>query len=293
MTEQRKGEILIFTEGLIWAFFPVITILSYAKLPSLASLAWSNVFAALFFLGLVAYRNTWRDLKNPLVWKYVAGIVIIIGVLFYGLYFAGLEHTTAGNSSIIGQFEIFTSFFFFHILRKDSISREHILGSLLMVIGAIVVLSPNFSTPNIGDMLILLATLVPPFGNLLQQKARQVASSETILFLRSALSAPLIFILAYFMHQTAPLGDVRSSLLFLIINGALIFGLSKFMWLEAIHRIPVTKALALNSITPLFTLLIAWPLLSQTPTPWQFVSLVPMVLGIFLLTDQLKFRKNA
>jgi drug/metabolite transporter (DMT)-like permease len=64
------------------------------------------------------------------------------------------------------------------------------------------------------------------------------------------------------------------------------------MWLEGIHRIAVTKALALGSISPVFTLIFAWLLLNQTPNVWQLTSLVPMIFGIFLLTDQLKLSKS-
>lgn len=292
-TEQRKGEILIFIEGLIWAFFPIVTVLTYGKLPPLSSLAWSNVFAALFFGALVLYRKTWRDLLNSVVWKYVLGIAIFIGLFFYGLYFTGLTTTTAGNATLIAQFEIFTSFFFFHILHKEHISREHVIGSILMVLGAGIVLSRNFSSFNSGDLFIVLATFCAPIGNLFQQKVRKIASSETILFLRSVLTIPLAFLLAGALRQVATLSEVRSALLFLIINGAFIFGLSKLLWLEAIHRIPVTKALALNSMTPLLTLFIAWPFLHQTPTGWQLISLIPIIFGVFLLTDQLKLRKHA
>jgi len=292
ISEQRKGETLIFFEGLIWAFFPIITVLTYAKIPSLLSLAWSTLVAGAFFGFVVTYKRKWHELKNLLLWKYVLGIVLFIGLLYYGFFFTGLTKTTAGNAGLIALFEVFTSFLFFNVLRKDKISWEYKTGALLMVLGAVVVLLPNFSQINIGDLLILAATFFPPAGNLFQQKAREFASSETILFLRSILSAPLIFLLAFFLHIQTPFGNIQSSWLFLLINGAFIFGLSKLLWLEAIHRISVTKALALNSVTPLLTILMAWWILKQSPNIWQVAGTIPLLIGVFLLTDQIRFNQK-
>ncbi len=291
MTETKKGELFIFSEGFLWAFFPIITILSYGRLPSLISLGYSTFFASIFFGIVILFKKTWRDLLNPLVWKYVFVVVFFIGVLFYGFYYIGLTMTTAGNASIIGLFEIFTSFLLFHVFRKDSISLEYKIGAFLMLIGALIILGKDFRHINFGDIFILIATFCAPLGNHYQQKVRKIASSETIMFLRSILAFPIIFLLAYFLNQHASFFDVKHSLLFLLINGVFIFGVSKILWIEAIHRISVTKASALSSMTPFLTLFIAWILLKQTPNYWQFISLIPLLFGIFLLTDNLKFKK--
>ena len=102
--EKRKGEIQALTNAALWAFFPIITVFSYAAMPSIMSLAWSTLFAAIFLAGIMTYRKKWGELKNPLLLKYGFFIAISIGVLFYGLYFAGLGLTSAGNVAIITQF---------------------------------------------------------------------------------------------------------------------------------------------------------------------------------------------
>jgi len=286
--EERKGELFIFSEAVLWSFFPIVTVLTYSALPSLASLAWSTLFAAMSFGALVLYRKTWRELLNPILWRYIFFIVLFLGVLFYYFFFTGLSKTTAGNAGIIALFEIFTSFLFFHVLRDETISRDHKLGALLMVVGAIIVLAPNFSSIKTGDFFILAATFCAPWGNLFQQRARKIASSESILFLRSILSVPILFVLAAALGASAPLDSVKSSLPFLIINGAVLLGFSKILWIEGIHRISVTKANALNSITPLLTLLLAWPILHEIPSAWQLFSLIPLLVGTLLLTNQIK-----
>jgi drug/metabolite transporter (DMT)-like permease len=62
-------------------------------------------------------------------------------------------------------------------------------------------------------------------------------------------------------------------------------GLSKLLWIEGIHRISVTKASALSSMSPLLTLLFAWLLLGNVPSIFQLVSFIPMFFGVLLLSQ--------
>ena len=292
LPEQRKGELYVVSAGAIFGLFPVLVVLTYDALSSLASLAWSTLFATLFFAVLIVYRGRWRELTNPAIWKHGALITLFIGVLFYGFYFFGLEHTSPGNAAIIVLFQVFTAFLFFNVFRKENISTGHKLGAILMVIGAVVVLGRNFSGINIGDVLILIATFFTPFGNYFQQQAREFASSETIMFVRSVLSTIVLFPVMYAWNASAELADVREVLLFLLASGILVLGLEKVLWIEAIHRISVTKAQALGSISPFFALIFVWLFLGQFPTLWQLLSLLPFTLGVLLLTDQLTLKRG-
>lgn len=288
LSETRKGDLYIFSASALSGFLPIGIVLTYAQVSSLASLAWSTLFAALFFAVLIAYRKRWKELRSPLLWKYSIFITFFIGILFYGFYFSGLQYSTPGNVSIILLFQIFTSFVFFNIYRRERISSAHILGAALMILGALVILGRDFKGVNVGDMFILCATIFAPVGNYFQQEARKIASSESIMFLRSALSAAAFFAFFYLFNLGGAIGDVWAALPFLLVNGILLLGFEKMLWIEGIHRISVTKASALTSIVPLVTLLFAWPTLHQLPNVWQLASLAPLILGVLLLTDHIR-----
>lgn len=292
LSEKRKGEWFIFSATFIGAFFPIITVLSLTNIPPLISLGWSTALSALFFGLFVLYRKTWREFGNPILWKYMFFIVLFIGLLTYGLIFFALEKTTPGNVAVIELFAVFTSFLFFNVWRREGISFEYKIGSILMIVGALTVLAPGFAGVNIGDLLVLAAMFCTPLGNFYQQKAREVASSETIMFLRSVISAPIIFLIAYAIGAHVPFRNIQTALPFLFINGVVILGLSKIFWIEGIHRVLVTKAEAFNSAGPFLTLFLAFVVLHQTPTIWQVTSLVPLLLGVLFLTDHLKFSRR-
>jgi drug/metabolite transporter (DMT)-like permease len=292
ISEERKGELLVALAGALWAFFPVITVLSYSWLPALHSLAWSTLFATLIFGAIVVYRRRWPEMRSLTVWKYGFLIAFFLGILFYGFYFIGLETTTPGNAAVLVLFEVFTTSVFFSLFRGEKLPLAHVIGAALMVLGALIILGRGFTGFNTGGLLILIATMFTPIGNLFQQKARRVVSSETIMFMRSLLALPFLFVLAYAVHPGVPLTQVKLSLPILLLSGLILLGVSKLLWIEAIHRISVTKAMALQSGMPLLTLLIAWAVLGQAPEVWQLISLPPLILGVLFLTDQLPLRRT-
>jgi drug/metabolite transporter (DMT)-like permease len=177
------------------------------------------------------------------------------------------------------------------VLRKEPFPLEHKIGAGCMVLGAVIILGKSYGGFVFGDLFILAATFFAPFGNMFSQKCREIASSETILFLRSFFSGCALLGIAVILGEHTVMDKAFSVLPVLLLNGVVIFGVSKLFWLEGIHRMPVTKAIIMQSMTPLLTLLFAWFLLSQAPTVWQLSSVVPLLLGVILLTGQFRIKK--
>jgi drug/metabolite transporter (DMT)-like permease len=285
MRSERQGEIYIFFEALLWSLFPIITILSLKNIPTLISLGWSMLFATIFFALILSVKNKWGEITNREVWKDVLLAALILGILYYILFFSGLRYTSAGNAGLIATTEIFFTYLLFQVWRKDKLPKAHLAGAIFMLIGAVIILYPNTYEFRIGDILILAASFIAPFGNSFQKRARQKISSESILFVRCLLSAMVIFIFAYATGADfGALNFKNYSLILLIINGFFLLGLSKILWIEGIHRIDVTKAISLNSLTPFFTLVLAGIFLHDIPTKFQLLSFVPIFFGLFLLS---------
>jgi drug/metabolite transporter (DMT)-like permease len=283
LSKTGTGDLNVIGEAILWALFPIVTILSYATLNPIASLAISTLFAAVFFGAVMLFRGKAGELKQPGIWRYILPVAFFIGWLFYGLYFTGLKFTTAGNASIIALMELF-SYLLFNVWKKQPFSVQHTFGAALMLIGALIILFPkNGLSWHGGDFLVLAASACAPLGNYYQQKVRKLISSETILFLRSLLTFPFFFLLAWLFKINTGFAMLQKSFWLLLLNGFVVLGLSKIMWLEGIHRISVTRANALSSVGPLFTLLFAYLLLRQQPTVWQLSSFIPLFFGLILL----------
>jgi len=288
LSEEHKGEVIIFSEALIWSLFPIITILSYSSLSPITSLGWTTGFAAIFFAIMLTIKKRWSDIKNISALKDILLAVFFIGICYYSLMFIGIKNTSPGNVSIIALAEIFFSFLFFNIWKKEYINKKYIIGAILIVIGAVIILFPQGLSFRKGDIFILIATMFAPIGNSFQQRARKKISTEGILFIRNLIVFPFFFGAAYLLKETATFPEIKSSLLFLIINGIMLLGLSKILWIEAIHRISVTKAISVSSISPIFTLIFSYFILKEVPTSWQLLSFIPMFFGVILLTSKNK-----
>ena len=285
MTETQKGNAYIIAEGLIWSFFPIVTILGLRGISSLVGLFWATVFSTLFFLVIVIYKKKWQELKNFKAWKYSIGTAIFIGVIFYGLFFYGLTKTVSANGAIVALFEVATSYIFFQVIKKEFVPKKHIVGIILATLGALLIFIPKFGHFYSGDIFIIVATFFAPLGNWYQQKARDIASGETILFMRHVLTLPFLYIFAIYVGTSPFIQFSSNTILWLLFNGIFIFGLSKILWIEGIHRMTVTKALAMHSVCPIFTIIFAWILIGDTATPAQFFSLPLLLIGVFLLTN--------
>ena len=287
LSETRKGELFVFGEALLWSLFPIVTILSYSAFSPILSLAWSTFFACLIFVMLMLVRGRGKELFYKGIFKLSFLSAFFIGWLFYGLFFYGLKFTNSDNASIIALMELFFAFLLFNIFHKQPFSARYKLGAVLMLLGAVIILYPhNGWSFHGGDWLVLAASACAPFGNYYQQKLRQIISSETLLFLRSLFTFPIFFFLAYILKTDSHWQLSVRSFWLLLFNGFVVLGISKIMWIEGIHRISVTKADALASLGPLFTVVFAYLILRQQPTVWQLLSFVPLAAGLILLTYQ-------
>jgi drug/metabolite transporter (DMT)-like permease len=285
MTDTRKGEMLIFIEAVMWSLWPVLTLLMYGGLLPMFTAGASALTAAVFFAAILTQKRLWKQIRVRKAWPDMLAAAVLIGVMFYGLLYTGLQFTTAGNAGIIGQMEVLFAFVILGVLLKhEKMIPSQVVGAACMVLGALIVLVPKASGWHPGDLIILIACLFPPIGNACMQRARKSVSTEMILFARSAISGVFLLALSLLL-EPMPSGDalVQASAL-LIINGVMMFGVSKILWLEGIRRIPVTKAISLASISPVFTLLFAALLLGEKITPYQVLGVIPMLAGVKLIT---------
>ncbi len=263
----------------------MVTILTYSSLTPLFSAALGTLLAAAFFAIVLTLRKRWNHLLRRTAWKDMVLTSFFIGVLFYGFMFTGLRYTTAGNGAILSLMEVFFSFLILGLfLKHEQLSPRHVLGGTLMVLGALCVLLPNASVFQRGDLFIIAATACAPLGNKYAQLARKRVSSETIMFFRSVLSGLFLLFLATFLEPIPSSTTIVSSFGFLFVNGVILLGLSKILWIEGIHRIPITKAISLESVMPFMTLIVAYVVLHEPVTPFQILGLLPIIAGISLLT---------
>lgn len=289
LSDTRKGELYMLLQAVLWSLFPVVTKLSFHTIPPLLTAGLSTAVSSLFFAAVLTAKGGWRQMGAGCPWRDILLATFFIGILFYGFTFVGLSHTTAGNAAIMGLMEVFFSFLILAvILKREKFIPKHALGAVCMVLGALFVLLPSASHLESGDLLILLGTMCPPLGNMYIQQARRKVSSECILFVRSVVSGIFLLCLGLVFEQWPGTAALQTSWLLIACNGLLALGLTKILWIEGTRLIPITKGISLSSIEPLFTLFFASLLLHETVRSTQILALVPIMIGVLLLTAKTK-----
>lgn len=280
---QRRGEGFLLVEELLWGWFPIVTLLTYRHLNPFWSMAITIMLSSIFFSGIMARRNLWPELARREGWPDLAWASLFIMLLFI-LLFIGLSYTTAGNAALILFLQVFFSFCYFNLFKGERMLPAHLAGVALMSAGALLVLFPDEAGLNRGDFLVLLAAMLAPAANHYQQRARARVSAVTLLFVRNLTSLPVLFLLAWLFAPLPDQADLRATWWLLLLNGLFLMGLSKIYWIEGLHRLPITKVSAMTALSPLFTMLFAYPVLGETPGFWQLAGVAPILIGGILIT---------
>ncbi len=292
-SQERQGELLIVGEGLIWAFFPVIAKLTYASLSPLYTAGISALFAALFFITLSLFQGKVSEWHIKESYKPILLSTFCIGILFYGLMFIGVQYTSAGNVALLAPLQIFFTILILRIWNKEKMSRAQVTGSVLMILGVLFILMQNGFSPKRGDILVIIAAMIPPIGNYYAKEARKYVSSSTLLVWRNLIAGVFFLVIASIFFPIPSFKNLENSFFFLSINGFLLFGLSKLMWVEGIHRILIGKAISLSSIGSGFSLVYAFLFLKEIPTVWQIAGLIAIIAGVYFLTRNKEKEKGS
>lgn len=282
----RTGEVLAFGSAALSGAFPVLTAATVATLTPLYAAGIATAISSVFFACVLSLKGRWKEMLQRAAWGDMLATSMCIAVGYYGLLFTGLRYTTPGNGAVIGLLQIFFTVLIVNILWKhEPCSVRHAAGAACMVSGALLILLPQWSgQAHAGDLLIVFASMVAPVGNVYAQRARKIVSSETIMFVRSGIGFAFLLLLALIFEprlQWTQLGAVWWQV---ALNGVFILGLSKIFWLEAIHRLPITKTLTLSMSGVLVTFALSYVFLGQQVTTAQLLSIPPMALGLWLLT---------
>lgn len=286
ITRFSGGLPYILLASVLWASFPVFTLMALKTVPIFTAAALTTFFATLFFLLLLLLKPQKTKPSRATI-RDIAFACAILGVGYYVFTYVGISLTSPGNAAIVGLMEIFYSYLFISVLaRHEPLVKAHVIGAMLMVGGVLFVLVPSAKELRLGDFILLFAGTLPPLGNLAMQRARKEVSAAYIMFFRSLAATVCMGVIALTFEGIPTFAEIRPALPAIIFGGFILMGLSKILWIEAIHRLPITQTISITSIQPLFTMIFAYLLLSQAPEWVQLLSLPPIAAGMYLLTKK-------
>jgi len=283
LSREREGELLMLLLCLLEGWFPVLSVITVALVGALYSYTFILILSTLVLAALLAARRELGTIFDREAQKPLALSALYITLLFI-LVFLGMRYTSAGNTALILFLQLLFSYLYFNVFGSERLDPQHSKGALLMGAGALLMLVPHEWRFNPGDLLILAAAAIAPVANVYQRRARARVGAMTLLTYRNLAALPFVALLAFCFEPLPDSAAWREALPYLVAVSLLIYVIAKILWIEALHRISITKMSAMLAIVPLLTLLIAYGVLGEVPGIRQLLGMLPILAGGYLIT---------
>lgn len=244
-----------------------------------------NSLVALFFLGIFLAIRRWTELKklNRKQWIKLSLIGAIGGSLPFALFFTGLSQTSAINGSLIHKtLFIFVALFAIPFLKEKLVWQQWlgvaiIFGSNLLIGGF-----SGFSF-NLGELMILGATILWAIENIIAKKALADISSLTVA------SARMIFgsvLLSIYILLTGGFGQVTSigntQWLWILLTSIFLLGYV-LTWYSALKYAPASYVATILTTSTIVTNILSAVFITHAFTIKDLTVVIIYGIGIALM----------
>jgi drug/metabolite transporter (DMT)-like permease len=271
---------------LLWSFAFVAGKIGVTYCPPLMLLSARFLLAGILILGISAVRGeawqiTWRDVV----------VFAVLGVannaLYLGLGYTGLKTVSAGlGGLIVSANPVFTAMLAALFL-GESLTWRKGAGLLLGIIGVSFIVWHRMSvgTDSLHGILFTLASLASivvgtilfkvfaPKGSLwIGNGVQNLAGGLAVLPFALSLSS---------VSDIVPNARLLGAFAFLVLGGSI---LAYLLWFHLLKVCGATAASAYHFLMPPLGMLFAWIVLGEHVEIRDLIGIVPVALGIYLVT---------
>jgi drug/metabolite transporter (DMT)-like permease len=271
---------------LLWSFAFIAGKIGVTDCPPLILLAARFLLAGILILAIAAFR---RD-AAPLSARDVA-VFAVLGLannaLYLGLGYTGLQSVSAGlGGLIVSANPVFTAALAAMFL-GERLTWRKVAGLLLGILGVGLIVWHRMSvgTDSLHGILFTLASLASIVAGTILFKVLAPKGSLWIGNGVQNLAAGVV--LVPFAYGFADLGDIVPSARLVAAFAFLVFGgsiLAYLLWFHLLKVCGATAASAYHFLMPPLAMLFAWMVLGEHVEFRDLLGVVPVVLGIYLVT---------
>ena len=204
------------------------------------------------------------------------------------LFFYGLSNTSASDSSILVSGEILFSILLATIFFNEKIIKREIIAVILVLFGIVILttnmqFSNSFLELNIGNILIVGATLFWALDNNISKIISKTIHIPKIIVLKSLIGGSLLFMLTMVIFGIEEFEVDIFHIPYLVFAGSMGFGVSLFFFLNSLKRIGTVKTMLLFSTSSIFGMIFATIFLNENITIYQIITVVVILSGCYLV----------
>jgi len=286
LSNEKVGEILVVGETMLYALFPVLISYTTKRMPPVLFAGTSILVAAIVLFVYLICKNQLREMINTKALKYILLTTLYIAIIPSIFIFVGSSKTSGVNTTILLQSEIFFTFVIYGLLKYEKITRQKVIGAVILVAGTLLILFNGTLKINIGDLLIIAGTAFYPIGNINAKKALAITTPIIVLFIRSAIGGIvlIIFSVLFEKYDLSAFQLINNSVWLILLNGILVYCVSIIIWYEGIKRIDISKAILISiGILPAVSLVYVAIFLHEFPTSQQWLGFIIICVGMFFI----------
>lgn len=302
MKQKTLGIVFILLASILWAIETVVAKLAYrtsdfghtvairtivVAIVAFLYLLFVNILNKSNFKRLFNINTLFNSLKiNKKQLPYLVYIAVA-GTLFadFIFYFA-LTKTTAVNANLIAHLQpVFIVLMGFFMLKEDKLTKYDYLGIIVMIFAALLVTTRtvenlyNLRFGTLGDLLVLVSTILWATVSIMGRKLVKFTNISTIFFYRFMLSS-IGFILYLVFTSGFFILNIYEVLLGLIV------GIGYIFYYNSLKRIKAAQLGALELSTPFFTAIFAFFILKEVTTIMQISGILLLFIGIYFLAKK-------
>lgn len=244
-----------------------------------------NGMVAILLIGAFLLLRRWRELQtfSKSQWLKLVAIGIVGGAIPFALFFTGLTYTSALNASLIHK----TLFLWVLILAipilKERMTAWQWAGVVLVAVANIFVGGFKGFKFNLGELMILGATILWAVENIIAKKALQNASSITVSSARMVLGSIVLLVFLAFRGSSVPVAQLSVvQWSWTLLSSALLSGYV-ITWYAALKRAPATYVATLLVPATLVTNALTAIFITHTFPLVQLLNGLSLTLGATLL----------
>lgn len=277
--KPSTGDLFVLSASIIWSWFPFISKFLGQTINPILLVGLSNLIAAITLGIFLGYKKQLFSPNYKKAGKDIALTVFFIAILAYILLFSAAKYTAPNTMSILNLSQILWGFLILGLMKFESFSFTGILGSLGMIFGAYLILANDALAFHWANLFVIGANALFVFGNIFQRRAREHVTSIQLICIRSAIAGVILTTWGIVQDPLVILniGRIEWGVLFLLGFG--IFAIEKILWVEGIHRNPITRCNVLAALAPAFTMMWSIFVWNDFPTWSQWIGFGLMLIG--------------
>ncbi|UCG95369.1 MAG: DMT family transporter [archaeon] len=249
------------------------------------SYSMNVLLLTLFFFALftVLRKEPLRNFSKP-IWIHLCVLGILGTTIGMGIYYIGLNYTTAINTSFIMRLQVPVTALFAFLFLGDRLTKKQIWSTVFMFIGAyLIMFGFNIIQPNFGDLIMLASAVVFGLTNVYYKKtlAKKVPVF-TVLLYRSVfgVSVLVLLIVAVLREQTL---QALFTIPHLVILQAFLYAIYIFGFYYGIKEIGPGPTTIFYLIVPLITVILAFIVLGESLVLTQGLGAALVLIGSYFM----------